>query len=98
MHRYLPEPQRGLFPTQTSRKLAKTFGQMDERAAVAIRDDELRIARVVQTAEEGMAGIVRLSSREAIYGQVVPHARGRLGAAADEATVSILYVVNRAGR
>jgi hypothetical protein len=98
MHRYLPEPQRGLFPAQTSRKLAKTFDQMDAQAAVAVRSDELRIARVVQTAEEGMDGIMRLSSREAICGQVVPHARGRLGAVADEATVSILYVVHRAGR
>lgn len=97
MHRYLPEPNNGLFPARVNHKLGRQLERMDAQALAVQHADQLRLGRVEQASARGLVAVAQISSLEATLVRAVPHAEGRLRAVADAGTISIVGIVARSG-
>ena len=97
MSRYLPEPHRGLLPTPTGGKLARTLKQMDAQAVVLERADELGIGRSVQATRKGMAGLARIAVEEAAWIRALPEYEARFRTAGESGSAIVIARIIEAG-
>jgi hypothetical protein len=83
---YLPEPRNGLLPTRINRQLAR----QDAQAALASRQDALRIRRSVQAGCNGLIGIAEVGALAGALAQEVPWVARDLESAARSTTVVLI--------
>jgi hypothetical protein len=97
MEQHLARSSGGILPAGVSRQLGKQLDRMDAHAIAVRHADQLAIERAVEVTERGMAGIARISLREAALVGTVPHAAARLQTAADSGAATVISRIIEAG-
>jgi hypothetical protein len=95
MKRPLPVPSRaGGLPARVNRQASGEVARIEGGLTVALAADRARVRRVAGLTEDALMATARLSAVEALAGQIVPHAQGRLKLIADAGAVGLLTIIN----